>query len=190
MYGAKEPVLAKLLLLFGDGVYSSYSYASKFLASVFAVAAAPQINVFSINALEAVKNIDKSFLITISSLIANTLVKYLIFAVLVYFFAIFAFFAASISIDTKLFLSIYAALTLLYAVCCVEAPYARLLPAFKAFDEIVVANFAFMLFFCAGAYAAFLAKSIILTFLAVIFAQVFIAFIYYRTAKKRLNNWN
>jgi hypothetical protein len=178
------------LLIFGDGVYSSYSYASKFLASVFAVAAAPQINVFSIHVLEAVRLRDKVFVGGITMLTAKTLARYFIFAVIIYFVATVAFFVVDITVDESLFLSMYAALTVLYGVICVESPYARMLPAFKAFNEIMRANFIFILFFCGSVFVAFFYKSIVLAFAATVLSQILIAYIYYFETKKRLRSWN
>ncbi len=150
-YGAKDPLLATIFLSFGEGLYSLYSYANKFVSALFQITNGPVMNIYvtKLNTVVAKKSYTQ-----INTLIKKvqfeTLFLYISSITLFYIFMPYFlnfFFGDKLTHEDLITIKlIFIYMSIFYMVIVVEAPFARTMGAFKLFNYSLFVNFVFFVF--------------------------------------------
>ena len=146
-YGAKDVIINNLLLGMGEGIVSAYSYASKFVSAVHLVVNAPVIMKFANEVMYMVSKKEfrkvKFYALKTSGVLAVLFILTATFGYFLIPILLMKFWKIKNS-EIGLILSIYVLLTVFFFILCVEAPFARILTAFKKFNWGTIVNFLFL----------------------------------------------
>lgn len=148
LYGSKDIIIASVFTTFGNGMYSLYSYANKFIGVIMQVINAPIVNIFLTKANYYVTEKQYDLLQnSIKKVLSQTIFLFLISVGLVYLtlpFILSILFGNKFNLEDILTIqSIFLVMSLFYFVVILESPFARLLSVFKLFSFGLIINFIF-----------------------------------------------
>lgn len=179
-YSLKDILLPALLMRYGEGIYTLYSYMSKIFTSLLTVLVLPHVNNFAIESLKNIKNDAKTVLKDAN----NNSLKYTIrYATSSFFFLVCFIFIAQIITDVNVgFLFLMSTCILLFnMVICYEQFYARLVYNFKMYNYILFVNVLFgSLFYITIKISGLSVESCLVM---VVFLQVMNCTLYYIRAR-------
>ena len=193
IYSLKDMIIISFFTSMGTGMYSLYSYADKFAATISMIVNAPIVNIFitKVNYLIAYKQYNKINDL-IKSVLFQTTILFAVASLSVYLLLptlLELFFSEAITkSDTVVIMSIFLYLLLYYFVIVIESPYAKTIIAFKFFNYMIYLNGIFLLIF----YVGFLLNKIyimdyeifLLTLSAAQFSNMLLYYFKYKSTEK------
>jgi O-antigen/teichoic acid export membrane protein len=146
LYGLKDIIIASVFTNFGNGIYSLYSYASKFAGVIVQIVNAPILNIFSIKANYYIANKQYNLLkLNIKKVLIETIFLFVVSAIIVYIMLpVVITVLFNNKLNVLIIQKIYSIIIFFNLILVIQSPYGRLLVIVKEFNFSIVINIVFI----------------------------------------------
>ena len=146
----KDIILAYIFNSLGNGMYTLFNYASKFISVIFQIVNAPILNVFISKASNEIANKNNYLVkIYIKNVLIQTIVMFLVSSIIIYFslpYILTILFIDKFSKEQVLIIqNIFCLMIIFYFIVTIESPFARLISLLKLFNYGLTINFIFFI---------------------------------------------